>query len=114
MQEVLSDADKTASDLVIEEIHSQIILDSSQKQNLNVEEISNPSSDSPGSSIQIEKAESIILPISETNQQSSDTVNNSNIIDSVSTLESKNDYNRTSYILQYTAEKINKKKGIKK
>ena len=113
VQDMNSDTDKTASDL-IEEISSQLIFESPQKPGKIVlsQNISNPSSDSSENTSNIHITESAIT-LSNTNQQFSEIFTPTDQIDSTSTLESKTNYTKTTYIVQ-PASAQKKKKSAKK
>lgn len=116
VQEIKSETSKTASDLIEDLYFSQVDLETSHIQkpvNLS-EDISNPTSNS---SEEIDDIENSSKPVSSTiniNQQFTDTLTQADPIDSVSTLDTKLEFSKTSYILQCSSEKQKKKKNLKK
>lgn len=114
VQEIQSDTDKTASDF-IEDIGTQLFAESPDKKRLiqYSQNISNPSSESSQTTTDIHISESISTKLN-TNLQSLEILTLSDPIDSVSTLNSRIDYNKTAYILQYASDKQGKKKNPKK
>lgn len=118
LQEVQSDTDRTASDF-IEEIPTQLTVNSPNKsiqkpkQVLLSQNISDVSSTSPEVTISAHISESVITELS-TNIRTVETSTPVDLFDSVNTSESRIDFTKTSYILNYTADKQKKKKNPKK
>ena len=115
IQETNSDTDKTASDL-IEDISTQLVLEPGCEQNRVTlsQNISTPSSETSEliNENELHVVESTVTPIEF--QQSVETFTPTDQIDSVSTLESKIDFSKTSYILHCTTDKQKRKRNPKK
>jgi hypothetical protein len=113
VQEIKTDSDKTESDL-IEDISSQLLESAfKQKSNSISQKISNPSSISSESLENIQECNSIVIETTES-QQRVEAFTPSDPIHTVSTLESKADYGKPSYILQNIFEGKKKRKNHKK
>lgn len=114
IQEASSDTDKTISDL-IEDISTQVVLVTPAKHNeISASQIiSNPSSPSPKSETDVHISETTAAEIN-TKFHSLQTGTPTDQIDTVSTLDSKIDFGKTSYILQHVTVKSKRKKTYQK
>lgn len=115
VQEIKSDTSKTVSDLIEDINCSQAVLEPYHAQNQEIlsQNISNPTSKSSENINEFDSS-NLVSGVENIHQQSTDVYTQVDQIESVSTLDSKLEFSKISYILQCSVDKTKKKKNPKK